>query len=477
MKMNKNRIFNQDWLDFHPYKQNTGSDLYYVQLSNKVMGAINTQLAVVEDIHYLALDEEANKRLSCILTAYFEDIISLSNIWNAFVRECKSQTGNWLPFYDTTDYAEEEINEVDIQFLCWHFFSQQFEARIPISPTEQLFEMIAHAVYAIFDAEYETAPENKKLKEFFQLNEEEGNLFELQSRFFWLGTESYLFCFNSRDLENELNEVVEVTKEYAMEDNMAEMVDMVMTDFSFNNVTEFFNLTAAQWLAKVLGDDNQLYAPLMELSRKKTGHFIFQEQDSMYAHFRHVATGNIIPVTNRSLTGYPKNMKSPEVIVFAGFVEWQGEWWFIGDLRGYDVDQELIEEISAREEELNLFNEDKNLEETTTEAQDQSAAAYLTETKEDLLKEEFEDEIEEATAIALNEGEAFEEISVDVETDWDEEDQLDLEWALLFHDELTNEYLEESILNNKYASLHFPGDNGKTLMDENLRFTLSYFRR
>ena len=215
-----------------------------------------------------------------------------------------------------------------------------------------------------------------------------------------------------------------------------------MTDFSFNNVTEFFEMTAAQWLAKILGEEHVMYEPLMSMTAKKSGYFIFQEQDSMYAQFKHVATGNILHVTNRSLAGYPKDLKSSDVVVYAGFVEWQGEWWFIGDLRGYDADEELIAEICAREDEVNLFNEE---EESQLATEDQIAHANQTLAT---LREENP-----------------------------EEDELDIHWSLLYDENLSSDFLKEAVFEGRYPELKFPGENGALLMTEDFPFTLSYFRR
>ena len=441
MKKNKQKIFSGDWLEFHPYQNSVSSDLYYVKLSNEILDAIDQATETTSDEDFLFLSEAEKKQLSCILTSYFEDIISQTNLWNTFTRTMQEKYGKWLPFYATGEYAEEEINEADIRFLCWHYLTQLNEGQIAISPEEPLFEQIAQAVYPIFDREFETAPENQKLQEFLETGEE-GNLFEIQNKFFWLGTESYLLHFNSRDLEKELNDVTEVAKEHQMEDHLAEMVNMVMTDFSFNNVTEFFEMTAAQWLAKILGEEHVMYEPLMSMTAKKSGYFIFQEQDSMYAQFKHVATGNILHVTNRSLAGYPKDLKSSDVVVYAGFVEWQGEWWFIGDLRGYDADEELIAEICAREDEVNLFNEE---EESQLATEDQIAHANQTLAT---LREENP-----------------------------EEDELDIHWSLLYDENLSSDFLKEAVFEGRYPELKFPGENGALLMTEDFPFTLSYFRR
>ena len=441
MKTNKRTIYSGDWLEFHPYDNTINSDLFYIELCNQVYQAIEKTANEIDNASYLFLSTNEMKQLSCMLTAYFEDILSETQIWNTFTRQMKARYGKWLPYYDTSDYAEEEINEADIEFLCWHFMTQLYEGQTPISPKEPLFEAIAKSVYPLFDSHYETAPENKKLHNFFHIKEND-TLFDLQEKFFWLGTESYLFCFNNRDLEKELDDVTEVAKENQMEDQLAEMANMVITDFSFNNVTEFFELTAAKWLAYMIGPENELYESLLNMTEKKSGYFIFQEQDSMYAQFKHVATGEVLHVTNRSLVGFPKDLKSGDVVVYAGFVEWQGEWWFIGDLRGYQIDDELIQEICSREEEINLFKEPE-VKVPSDKEQERKANQLL-------------DNLREVNS---------------------KEDEIDINWALMYEEEITSDYLRRAIAADAFANLQFPGEEGRELMRADFPFTLSYLRR
>ena len=84
MKKKKQVIFSADWLAMHPYRA-SATDLYYIKLSNRVYDIIEMVLENTPyDNNILLLSEEEKKRLSCTLTAYFEDIISQTNIFGAF---------------------------------------------------------------------------------------------------------------------------------------------------------------------------------------------------------------------------------------------------------------------------------------------------------------------------------------------------------------------------------------------------------
>jgi hypothetical protein len=443
-KTKKPRIFRDQWLDFHPYTNTVKSDIYFVQLCNEVLNTVETVCENTEDCNYIFIPDNEKEQLACILTCYFEDIISESNIWNAFTRVTMEKTGRWLPFFDMADYEEEEINEADIRFLCWHFMMQLERGESPLSPYEPLFAQIAKAVYAIFDREFETAPANEHLKNYLSVDEDT-DIYALEGKFFWLGTESYLFSFNSRDLDLEVKDLSSMIEEEKLGEHANELLQMTLSDFAFNNVTELWRLRSAQWLGHVLGKNHPLADSLLELSTKKSGYFTFVEQDSLYAQFRHVATGKIIHVTNRSIAYMPDELKSPQKVLFAGFIEWEGEWWFIGQLNAYEATPEFIKEVSRIDTELTLFDE---LGEGSPSFDDQLQAANK------LIAEQ-----KEANASA------------------DEEDQVDAEWLLLTEPELDREFLLHAIAQDSFAHLQFPGMGGKALLQKNAEFVVDYFKR
>lgn len=104
--MKYRRIYNKEWLDFHPYHNTDSVDLYYVNLANKIKKTI---LEVLGDNPYSS--EESLDELACMLTAWFEDVISPLGIWKAFTTECEKVYGTKLPFYDLTEeHYPDEIN-------------------------------------------------------------------------------------------------------------------------------------------------------------------------------------------------------------------------------------------------------------------------------------------------------------------------------------------------------------------------------
>ena len=125
MNTDKQRIYNGDWKTLHPYSGSAPTDLYYITLANKVLAAIRAVETSLEESDYRKIDETEQKELACILTAYFEDIISQTGIFQAFTRIHGKRFGKPLPFYTLDeDYTPGEINIEEVQFLVWHYHMQ-----------------------------------------------------------------------------------------------------------------------------------------------------------------------------------------------------------------------------------------------------------------------------------------------------------------------------------------------------------------
>lgn len=172
MNTDKQRIYNGDWKTLHPYSGSAPTDLYYITLANKVLAAIRAVETSLDESDYRKIDETEQKELACILTAYFEDIISQTGIFQAFTRIHGKRFGKPLPFYTLDeDYTPGEINIEEVQFLVWHYHMQLNNLDIPYSPTLDTFAAIASDVMEIFETEYESAPENEKLLQYFRIDE------------------------------------------------------------------------------------------------------------------------------------------------------------------------------------------------------------------------------------------------------------------------------------------------------------------
>ena len=442
MTNDKQRIYSGDWKPLHPYTGSASTDLYYITLALKLLTAIRSIENDLAEDDYRKIDPSLQKALACILTAYFEDVISQTGIFQAFSRVYQQKYGKPLPFYSLdSDYTPGEINTEDIQFLIWHYHMQLNNLDIAYSPALDTFAAIAADVMELFEAEYETAPENEKLLHYLQLDEkEQHNLYALHARFLWLCTQSYLFSNNGYLLEDQAEALADEAKENGLEDQIPDMVNQLCNDFGFNQVTEFMRLTPPHWLAEVLGPESPLYDSLRSMGHKYTGYYRYEGGDDRVTRFRHIATDRVLEVTNRSLVGLPRDMKNPSLILRTGFVEWNGEWWLSGQITSYEDSEDLIGQITGDDDEYNLFEPDDDL-------PDDEQQIILT----DIL----------STTVG-EEGQTL--------------DESDTAWQAMLSDEIGEDFFIAQVEAGQIKGLQFYDDPGRLLLD-NLRFVTEYIKR
>lgn len=437
MKKSYQAIYSKDWMAFHPYQASAPTDFYYIQLANRVYSIIS------ESCEQL-LDSEDKIQLSCILTCYFEDVIAQTGMFRAFTTEHSRQFGKPLPFYmEDEEYVPEEINTDDIRFLIWHFFVQMCDEDIPSSPTDEKISELAEEVMTIFDAEYETAPENKKLKEFFNVPVD-ADLYDLQSKFFWLGTESYLFYSDGIGLQSAIESSLQQVKDKDGRMDIPAFVNIMCNDFAYNNVTEFLGLSSAQWLAAILGKAHPLYDNLQTMSHKYSGYFLYEGDENDESRFKHIVSGTEIKVSAQSMKGFPKELKTDTAIIHMGVVKWNGQWWLTGQVNGYKKNEEMMKAVNEKEEQKYVFDD----------------------TSMPSLSEEEQTEIFEQK---LNDTEEKENISA-------ENIFLSKSWNTVCSLELSRSFIKRMYENGSLPNFKFLGEDGKRLVDENFEFLMDYFK-
>ena len=73
MVKNSERVYMDRWLSFHPYKNPSQSDFYYLKLCNEISNIL--EQPEYEDLDEL-LPQEDRKNFACFIVCYFEDVIS-----------------------------------------------------------------------------------------------------------------------------------------------------------------------------------------------------------------------------------------------------------------------------------------------------------------------------------------------------------------------------------------------------------------
>lgn len=156
--MNRNRIYANDWIHIHPYRQQQPSDSYFIDLANQLLQTGNPT----------GIPEAVHRKLCLYVSAYLEDIISGLGLWDSFIGKHRQLYGKELPFYPLTEsYIPGEPNEEDVCFIIWNTWQKAHYEHPYIDPDDRRIKEQAQLFYNILDKAYEEAPENVFLDKYF----------------------------------------------------------------------------------------------------------------------------------------------------------------------------------------------------------------------------------------------------------------------------------------------------------------------
>lgn len=254
----KKVIFTQEWMAMHPYEKPDEVDQYYTELANAIYHALDEACFT----HNFKNVEDA-KQLALSIAGYFEDTLSSTGIWKAFTSECVKRYGCHIPFYENeaqyinsaltgndAPYVEDEINFADIKFLLWHHYQQSAYVQEAVPFLFGTLEVAAKVVYDILDKEYETAPENERMREFLCEYDAtmEKDMIEVSRRdvLAWFHYGCYFNLGNQKRLQFTLQQMANSPQ--GLNEQMAYAVQMDMTITLRNNL---LSLTSYEWLQKI----------------------------------------------------------------------------------------------------------------------------------------------------------------------------------------------------------------------------------
>ncbi|NOZ48276.1 MAG: DUF3843 family protein [Chlorobi bacterium] len=362
------KIYLKHWLELKPYNKQTTTDSYYLILSNEIRDAI---FGCENFVLKRYINENDINLLSCFLASYFEDVISETNIWRTFVSIHFELYNKKLPFYNTNEYYDDEINEQDIAFLIWYFLNTIQEKKF-ISPYNSFIKIIASEVMQILEEEYEFAPENNFLKQFYQLDNNEKDYYVARHYLDTIFFNTYLFypdtAVKLQVLEKEILE--------EKDENVMMYLNDSRDNFLIKKATRLLALKAKEWGAHILGLKHPLSIDLLSMSQKISGYFLYKGQDESDIFLEHIATGKDFKLTKKSYDYYTE-LNEIDCIIYIGIVQWKNQWWFSGVnfITEFDADLILDERNSAESRmQVNFLDHQK---EKTSELLKQQLDAFL----------------------------------------------------------------------------------------------------
>jgi hypothetical protein len=335
MKANE-RIYIHDWLVLKPYQHQTITDSYYLKLCNEVKQAILSEKTAFVFLMYI--NKEDIDLLCCFLCAWFEDVISQTNIYGSFVSIHQRLYKKQLPFYDLDEYCEGEINLHDACFLIWYFLNTVQTEKF-IAPYNDFITKTAERVYAVFDREWEYAPENKLLKSIYEIDENETDFYIARNLTDTILFKTYLFFPDTLfRLNEEEKEIIEADVD---ENNLLAFLNENRDSVLHNCHTRLLSMKGKEWAAEIIGTEHPLNADYLNTSQRIRGYFFYKGQNEFDISLEHIASGKKFKLCKKSFDN-SASLKEVDSIVFMGIAKWRDEWWFSGIYFQSEFDADLI---------------------------------------------------------------------------------------------------------------------------------------
>jgi len=356
----KNRIYIKQWLDLKPYDKQTPTDNYYLTISNKIYKVLYSPDSFILLMYIEKHDLEV---LSCFLASYFEDIISETNVWNTFTTIHQKLYNKKLPFYNTDEYFDKEINIQDIAFLIWYFLNLLQDEKY-INPNNDFIAKIAARVMLVLDEAYEFAPENEHLKPFYLLPESESDFYIVRSCIDNILFKTWLFYPDTALMlaEQEM-ELIEENDDENLMHYLQETRDTLL----HTKHTRLLSLKGKEWAANILGENHPLSNDLLNISQRIKGFFFYKGQNNDDIFIEHIASGKKFNLSKKSFD-HAHLLTAVDTIMFIGIVMWQNEWWFSGVYFQNEFNADLVldekNSMESRRHVNFLDHDSKNIQET-----------------------------------------------------------------------------------------------------------------
>ena len=242
------KIYPREWVSMHPYTKTDATDNYYCKLVNRIIEVLYDYDIMEGEIEP---EDEVYEDTAIFLVGWFEDIISQTCVWQVFTSQCEKRYGSRLPFYEPgEDYYPDEINVEDVRFILWHCFQRDKIGKKIYNPENTGIKKIynpentgilalANEIYDIFDEEFETAPVNERLQDFFDFSYlTEGDFIEYRNKVEWFYFDSYI---NMGCYECYLDSLSEYMEELEKREDLdARTMDLMIYSCTYDGFDDIF---------------------------------------------------------------------------------------------------------------------------------------------------------------------------------------------------------------------------------------------
>lgn len=194
-------------------------------------------------------------------------------------------------------------------------------------------------IFELLDGEYEYAPENKMLKTFYNIDENETDFYVVRNLIEIILTQTYLF-FPDTALKQKLKEI-ELIKRNKDDENLLMYLRDNLDSFLHSSYTRILSLRGKEWASEILGSEHALSADLLNMTERIAGFFLYKGQDNTDIFLEHISTGKEFKLLKKSYDHH-LNLKQIDTILFLGIVRWRKEWWFSGVSTQMDYNANIV---------------------------------------------------------------------------------------------------------------------------------------
>ncbi|MEA3462466.1 MAG: DUF3843 family protein [Bacteroidota bacterium] len=195
-------------------------------------------------------------------------------------------------------------------------------------------------IFELLDREYETAPENERMKEVYAPSPDQDDFDALIDTIRWIMLDSWLLHFGGIELDEMLSHEFAEEGEEPLPEDAREVYESDMAD-------TYVMASHTPLLARQ-GKEHSLFDSLREMGEKKSGFYLYLGQEQDVLLFRHIASETVLRVANSHCM--PGESIAGESICYAGFVKWRGMWYLLGPL----IIMESGDTAAAKEERFDV---------------------------------------------------------------------------------------------------------------------------
>lgn len=183
LRLKEMPISKEEWSLTHPMGIVCGGDKYYAGLASEILKRLE-ELPLDPTIPLGTIRTAALSG-----TAYLEDIVSGTHVWQAVRNLYKKRYGRILPFFevDEDDYFEDDLNIDDLKVLVWQAFCRCgiAEGRV-FSPLSEGVARISEVIYEHLVEAFDKAPRAMRVRDVIRKILREEDYYGLRTLGLWL---------------------------------------------------------------------------------------------------------------------------------------------------------------------------------------------------------------------------------------------------------------------------------------------------